>query len=399
VVLNWIVFGLIIFGFAIVYNPLGSSKYRKPRENGPTDTTLHKKVSKMWIKRFRWVFCCLRKDEYGQEAFMQVASLLSALFRGTDLVPSDIMAGAILLRVRQKRETREMRRIRMLNPDDGPRYFTEMNRLFSSSPSWMTIVNARHMLRFALASYGWPMVCYLKCCSGCFKLLKNATCCGCCRRQNEFVNDDNCCLCHFGAVRDISKLREEGIVHLNMKNSIYELPFCILLDHKTKQIVISIRGSLSFRDVFTDLTADASEFEAYGFPSNSFAHRGMSISTEILLQRLQEGNLLDRVCNTYADYSLTLTGHSLGGGVSILVGAKLREKFPNLKVYAFATPAGLLSREAARITESFAFTVGVGDDFVMRLCVESVENIRINVIETLKACKLPKVSLTFIKSN
>ncbi len=50
-----------------------------------------------------------------------MASLLSALFRGTDLVPSDIMAACILLRVRQKRETREMRRIRMLN-DDGKLY-------------------------------------------------------------------------------------------------------------------------------------------------------------------------------------------------------------------------------------------------------------------------------------
>lgn len=326
---------------------------------------------------------------------MQVASLLSALFRGTDLVPSDIVAGAILLRVRQKRETREMQRIRMLSPDDGPRYFTETNRMFTSSPAWMTIVNARHMLRFALASYGWPMLCYLKCCKGCFKLFKNVTCCGCFRSQSEFVNDDNCCMCHLGAVKDISKLREEDIIYINMKNSIYELPFCVLLDHKTKQIVISIRGSLSFRDVFTDLTADALEFEAHGFPANSFAHRGMSIGAEILLQRLQESNLLDRVCNSYADYSLALTGHSLGGGVSILAGAKLREKYPSLKVYAFATPAGLLSREAASVTETFAFTVGVGDDFVMRLCVESVENIRISVIETLKACKLPKVSVTF----
>jgi sn1-specific diacylglycerol lipase len=102
VVLNWIVFGLIIFGFLLVYNPLGSSKYRKTH---PTETFLHKKgnlknsildkiyinlylVSKVWINRFRWVFCCLRRDEYGQEAFMQVASLLSALFRSTDLVPS-----------------------------------------------------------------------------------------------------------------------------------------------------------------------------------------------------------------------------------------------------------------------------------------------------------------------
>jgi sn1-specific diacylglycerol lipase len=146
-----------------VYNPLGSSKYRKAlHESGPNETSLHKKVSKMWIKRFRWVFCCLRKDEYGQEAFMQVASLLSALFRGTDLVPSDVIAGAILMRVRQKRETREMRRIRMLNPDDGPRYSTDMMRLFATTPSWMTIPNARHMLRFAVASYGWPIVSKLK---------------------------------------------------------------------------------------------------------------------------------------------------------------------------------------------------------------------------------------------
>lgn len=391
VVLNWIVFALIVFGFAIVYNPLGSSKYRKARENGPTETTLHKKVSKMWIKRFRWVFCCLRSDEYGKEAFMQVASLLSALFRSTDLVPSDIIAGAILMRVRQKRETREMRRIRMLNPDDGPRYMTDTSRLFATSPPWMTIPNARHMLRFALASYGWPMVCYLKCCSGCFKLLKNVKCCGCCSSRSDVV-DDNCCLCHFGGVMEVSRLRSEDVVHASFKNHIFELPYCILLDHKKKQIVISVRGSLSFRDVFTDLTADASDFEAVGFPVNSAAHRGMMIGAEKLLDRLQEGNLLDRVCNTYADYTLTLTGHSLGGGVSILIGAKLREKYPDLRVYAFATPAGLLSRDAARVTESFVFTVGVGDDFVMRLCVESVENIRTNVIETLRACKLPKVT-------
>lgn len=321
---------------------------------------------------------------------MQVASLLSALFRSTDLVPSDIMAGAILLRVRQKRETREMRRIRMLNPDDGPRYSTDMARLFATSPSWMTVPNARHMLRFALASYGWPMVCYLKCCRGCFKLIKNITCCGCCRSRTEVV-DDNCCLCHFGAVMEVSRLRPDDIVYASFKNHVFELPFCILLDHAKKQIVISVRGSLSFRDVFTDLTADASDFEAHGFPSNSAAHRGMNIGAEKLLDRLNEGNLLDRVCNTYADYKLTLTGHSLGGGVSILIGAKLRQKYPDLRVYAFATPAGLLSREAAKETESFVFTVGVGDDFVMRLCVESVENIRTNVIETLRACKLPKV--------
>ena len=81
---------------------------------------------------------------------------------------------------------------------------------------------------------------------------------------------------------------------------------------------------------------------------------------------------------------------SLGAGVGILLGAKLRQKYSDLRVYAYATPAGLLSREAARITESFAFTIGVGDDFVMRLGVDSIENLRTSVIETIRACKFPK---------
>lgn len=73
-----------------------------------------------------------------------------------------------------------------------------------------------------------------------------------------------------------------------------------------------------------------------------------------------------------------------------MVGAKLRPKYSDLRVYAYATPAGLLSRDAARYTESFVFTVGVGDDFVMRLGVDSIENLRTSVIETIRACKFPK---------
>lgn len=49
------------------------------------------------------------------------AGLLSALFRGTDLVPSDVVAGCILLRVRQKRETHELRRLNLIA---RPKYTT-----------------------------------------------------------------------------------------------------------------------------------------------------------------------------------------------------------------------------------------------------------------------------------
>uniref|UniRef100_A0A8W7P7A3 sn-1-specific diacylglycerol lipase n=1 Tax=Anopheles coluzzii TaxID=1518534 RepID=A0A8W7P7A3_ANOCL len=163
-----------------------------------------------------------------------------------------------------------------------------------------------------------------------------------------------------------------------------------MADHSTKSIVIAIRGSLSMRDVFTDLVANAERFDAPGMPPDSSAHRDMVAGVDCMLKRLREGNILERICATYPEYTLVLTGHSLGAGVSILLAAKLRSRFPDLRVYAFATPAGLLSREAARCTESFAFTIGVGDDFVMRLGVDSIENLRTSVIETIRACKLPK---------
>lgn len=144
------------------------------------------------------------------------------------------------------------------------------------------------------------------------------------------------------------------------------------------------------RDVFTDLTATAEKFEAIGLPPDSYAHRGMIAGTEQLLIRLRESNIIERAFNTYPEYSLNIVGHSLGAGVGILLGIKMRAIYPDLKVYAFGTPAGLLSREAARYTETFVFTVGVGDDFAMRLGVESIENMRTSILETIKACKLPK---------
>jgi sn1-specific diacylglycerol lipase len=153
------------------------------------------------------------------------------------------------------------------------------------------------------------------------------------------------------------------------------------------------------RDIFTDLTANSERFEAAGVPPDSSAHRGMVAGVDQLLKRLREINILDRAFNTYPEYTLVLTGHSLGAGVAILLGAKLRSQYPDLRVYAFATPAGLLSREAARYTETYAFTVGVGDDFAMRLSVESAENMRISIIETLRACKLPKVNFRFVIST
>lgn len=55
--------------------------------------------------------------------------------------------------------------------------------------------------------------------------------------------------------------------------------------------------------------------------------------------------------------------------------------------------AGLLSREAARIAEEFTLSVGVGDDMVMHMTIDNVEDLRTNMLQVLQSCRLPKVKL------
>lgn len=55
---------------------------------------------------------------------------------------------------------------------------------------------------------------------------------------------------------------------------------------------------------------------------------------------------------------------------------------------------GLLCPEAAAASESFTLTVGLGDDLVMRLGVDSIENLRTDLLTAIRCCMLPKVIFT-----
>lgn len=68
----------------------------------------------------------------------------------------------------------------------------------------------------------------------------------------------------------MSKLHSKDILFASFVNHIFELPFFVTADHETSSIVIAIRGSLSMRDVFTDLTAIVEKLDAYGAPPDSY---------------------------------------------------------------------------------------------------------------------------------
>ncbi|KAH0561596.1 diacylglycerol lipase-beta-like isoform X2 [Cotesia glomerata] len=380
---DWVLIGLALLGLALVFDPLGSLTYS---DKVIEDSVEHGKVSRIWLRRFKF-FWWMHRDESATETFQHVAGLLSALFRGTDLVPSDVVAGCILLRIRQKRETIELRRLKVM---DRPEYTIDSRIIFTNTPAWMSLEWAHHYMKLSIASYGWLFVLYQNACTGCCKLIRHMSCCSCLRRHQPIVLDDNCCLCSLAGVKYLSQLSQDDILFASFRNHLCEIPFCVVADHKTASVVIVIRGSLSLRDLITDIAAASDSFEPEGLPPGSMAHRGMIIGAKVLLKQLDQYKILEKAFATYPNYGLTVTGHSLGAGLAVLLALLIRPRYPHLKVYAFATPAGLLSREAARVTEDFVLTVGLGDDLVMRLSVDSMENFRTSLLITLQACRLPK---------
>lgn len=55
-----------------------------------------------WDHRCRLLFCCMGTSERNRNSFTDIAKLLSDFFRDLDVVPSDVVAGLVLLRKFQK---------------------------------------------------------------------------------------------------------------------------------------------------------------------------------------------------------------------------------------------------------------------------------------------------------
>ncbi|XP_053974447.1 diacylglycerol lipase-beta-like isoform X1 [Hylaeus volcanicus] len=376
VLFDWVLIGLTIFGLALVFDPLGSLADKD------LDTLAeHTKVSSNWIRRVKFLWW-LRRHEKDDETLQHFADIMSALFRGTDIVPSDVMAGCILLMIRRKSQR--------LNLVISPQYTNDISALMADAPSWMSLKDALHYLKLSIASYGWMFSIYMHACTGYFRLLHNLTCCMCFRRKRTTIIGDNCCYCYLAGVKVLSDVSTDDILYASFKNQLCKAPFYVIEDHKCKAIVVIIRGSLSLSDLITDITADSAVFECEGLPPGSMAHRAMVTGAKLILKEFDENKILERAFATHPTYNLVITGHSLGAGLAILFGFLLRPRYPNLKVYAFSTPAGLLSREVARISEEFVLTIGVENDLVMRLGLHSAENFRTSMLMALRACRLPK---------
>lgn len=99
----------------------------------------------------------------------------------------------------------------------------------------------------------------------------------------------------------------------------------VSLDHESKAVVLTCRGTLGFEDVLTDMTCDYDDLVVRG--KSYKVHKGIHASA----LRLLSGNgcrviaTLAAALEEFPDYGLVMCGHSLGGGVTALLAAMISE--------------------------------------------------------------------------
>ncbi|KAG5189001.1 hypothetical protein JKP88DRAFT_353216 [Tribonema minus] len=167
----------------------------------------------------------------------------------------------------------------------------------------------------------------------------------------------------------LCKLRGWSLLFTHPESEVNRPAFALLADSTSKTAVVVVRGTNSLQDIVTDI-----KHTPIAFPSPDTGHtssgargglqasRGMASSAQWIRQEVEPMLQLLHLTG----HKIILTGHSLGAGVSSLLGALLRPVFPDVLVLGLATPA-CCSAQLADACRDFVTTVVLHDDVIPRL--------------------------------
>lgn len=123
----------------------------------------------------------------------------------------------------------------------------------------------------------------------------------------------------------------------------------VSLDHESKAVVLTCRGTLGFEDVLTDMTCEYDDLVIRGKAYK--VHKGIHASALRLLSGKGSRVLATLVAalEEFPDYGLVMCGHSLGGSVTALLAIMISE--PGIANSSFVT-AGNYQRPQLLLTST-----------------------------------------------
>jgi len=144
--------------------------------------------------------------------------------------------------------------------------------------------------------------------------------------------------------------------------------FSLVASRENRMAILSIRGSNSLDDLFTDGKATTVPL------LNGTCHEGIHTAAEWILGAAGMVAIIGRYC--HEGYRVVLTGHSLGGGVALICGLMLSRSIANLSVYAYGAPA-CIDKELADTAwvKQNVLNIVHRDDFVPRASVVNVAHL------------------------
>ena len=192
----------------------------------------------------------------------------------------------------------------------------------------------------------------------------------------------------FEAIRRRVDDSYQKILLHQLKPSTYKPAFVLFKDENVKSLLLVIRGTHSIKDSLTALTAHSSPHHAIR-PDGSgdvvvgYAHAGFLANARWLMQNATEELRKAREMNP--NYDFMVVGHSLGGGVGVLLGQMLRdaqpEHFSDVRVIAFGCPS-MLSEDLAANCAPWTTTLINRGDVVPLLSYSRAEDMREQIVKT-----------------
>ena len=312
--------------------------------------------------------------------------------------------------------------------DDGT-YERETRKILSrDSLNDMNLLNegARYA-KYALAIYTWVLYLYVHPVTGIPRLATKG-CLACLRRkkkeqpsssssgddglfpdlvsemldENGRFDGDNMCESHKTALLLTAGLEEADLVYVQLKSGFHHNPYCILLDHEWKSVVVSIRGTFSLEDCVMDVLIEPEPLEQigqdFGFDAeNQYCHGGVLLWVRNIYRDLQRHQILEKLLLAddakYSGYSLRLVGHSLGAAACTILSYMLRSKFPLLRCVNYSPPGCSLTMELAIGCREWCSSFVLDSDIVPRLSYDSMAAWRDEILELIGRIKVPKVEV------
>uniref|UniRef100_A0A8C7XN55 Diacylglycerol lipase-alpha n=1 Tax=Oryzias sinensis TaxID=183150 RepID=A0A8C7XN55_9TELE len=410
---NWLVILSVCITLMCTFDPTGRTfvklKATRRRQRNLTTYTLRHRLEEgqasSWSRRLKFFMCCTRAQDTQSDAYSEVASLFAEFFRDLDIVPSDIIAGLVLLRQRQR-----AKRSAILDQANNDILAFLSGIPVTRNTKYLDLKNSTEMnmykdvcyyMLFAMAAYGWPMYLMRNPACGLCHLASSCPCTsvsGSRLSQSVTVEEDNCCGCNVLAIRRhfLDKdLKQVHIVYTSCHDAVYETPFFVAVDHVKRKVVISIRGTLSPKDALTDLTGDSERLPVEEQHGTWLGHKGMVYSAEYIKKKLEQEMILSQafgrdLSKGTMHYELVIVGHSLGAGTAAILSFLLRPQYPNLHCYSYSPPGGLLSEDAMEYSKEFVTAVVLGKDLVPRLGLSQLEGFRRHLLEVLQKSNKPK---------